>query len=909
MKQTSPLIRLLSIVLVLSLLSFGLVPIQADAVKVSCAEYDGSNQLSSYHSRWGSTVKSHLVNVDGGLMRFQSNAVADGYLVEYYDSSYNLLQTVTVSTELPIYGGFYASSSNYYILSGQTNSEESADVECFRITKYDLNWNRLGSVGLYDCNTTVPFDAGSARFAMSGKYLVIRTAHEMYTSDDGYNHQANVTIEVDTETMTVTDSFCTVMNSSFGYVSHSFNQFVHVENNKIIAVDHGDAYPRSIALIQYNTDMSTGVFTPTHSTYCTVTNLFSFPGTTGDNSTGASVGGFEISSSSYLVAYNYVVNADNYASNSATRNVFIASMDKTSGEVTLKQITSYADGDTTASVPHLVKLSDISFLVLWEQGDTVYYTMLDAAGDPVGEIYSMENAALSDCVPIVSGSKAVWYVWNDNLVNVYEIDLNDLSATNSIDLQFGHRMEITTYPTAAGGDCTLTCKDCGYTETGSTPTQLTLWWSDATTGGYYYYSPPHNTYDVGEQLYLLNETVYDGADFDQCTVTVSDPSGVEMTWVHSRKCQFTFTKPGSYKITVTCDYNPLLTRSVTITVAHTYEDGVCTGCGAVEVVPTVKMSSVSLALKDEVKFTGYFTIENIDASTATMGLMTFENAPTDVSVDTADHVIPGATYQSSKDRYIGYSQGIPAKEMGDLFCICAYVQLENGTYVYSDVVEYSVEKYAYAMLDYTNDADLQKLLIAMLNYGAEAQLYFGYNTDDLVNADLTDEQKNSLNSYSSDLMDAIVTADSSKTGNFVYTEAAFSTKTVNVTAGGALALSYRFNPAYTMDGDMTMYYWDATTYNSVDELTVENATGSATMTVVNGAYQPSVTGIAAKDIDKTIYAVGVYESDGVTYTTGVISYNLNTYFDILPQVRPACQGVCEAAVVYCDYAKLYFLGE
>ncbi|MBQ8622689.1 MAG: DUF4855 domain-containing protein, partial [Oscillospiraceae bacterium] len=113
-------------------------------------------------------------------------------------------------------------------------------------------------------------------------------------------------------------------------------------------------------------------------------------------------------------------------------------------------------------------------------------------------------------------------------------------------------------------------------------------------------------------------------------------------------------------------------------VDHSYVNGTCTVCGAVEVVPSVKMSSVSLALKDEVKFTGYFTIENIDASTATMGLMTFENAPTDVSVNTADHVIPGATYQSSKDRYIGYSQGIPAKEMGDLFYICAYVQLENG---------------------------------------------------------------------------------------------------------------------------------------------------------------------------------------------------------------------------------------
>ena len=45
-----------------------------------------------------------------------------------------------------------------------------------------------------------------------GKYLVIHTSHEMYQTSDGYNHQANVTIQVDTETMTITDSFTKVMN-------------------------------------------------------------------------------------------------------------------------------------------------------------------------------------------------------------------------------------------------------------------------------------------------------------------------------------------------------------------------------------------------------------------------------------------------------------------------------------------------------------------------------------------------------------------------------------------------------------------------------------------------------------------------------------------------------------------------
>ena len=33
----------------------------------------------------------------------------------------------------------------YYIVSGQNNPDELADVECFRITKYDKNWNRITS--------------------------------------------------------------------------------------------------------------------------------------------------------------------------------------------------------------------------------------------------------------------------------------------------------------------------------------------------------------------------------------------------------------------------------------------------------------------------------------------------------------------------------------------------------------------------------------------------------------------------------------------------------------------------------------------------------------------------------------------------------------------------------------------
>ena len=89
----------------------------------------------------------------------------------------------------------------------------------------------------------------------------------MYTSADGLNHQANMTFQVNftTAPMTVTDKQYTVYNTSTGYARHSFNQFIRVENNKILAIDHGDAYPRSIVLFKYGKDVSSGTFY----SYCT----------------------------------------------------------------------------------------------------------------------------------------------------------------------------------------------------------------------------------------------------------------------------------------------------------------------------------------------------------------------------------------------------------------------------------------------------------------------------------------------------------------------------------------------------------------------------------------------------------------------------------------------------------------
>ncbi len=322
--------RIVGILLTICLILGLIPPSMASASSIACIEYTGNNIEQQDYSRWSRPIYSYLSTTeDGNLMRVQYEQYADvkEITVQYYDASYNIIDIKKIPEELPIFGGFYETDSNYFLLTGQSNNEESPDIEVFRITKYDKAWNRITSTGLYDCNTTIPFDAGCARMEESGKYLLIRTCHEMYTHSDGLNHQANVTIQLDMEKMEITDSYTKVMNNGYGYVSHSFNQFIKVENNHIIAVDHGDATPRAIALLKYKTDMSEGKFTPDYRTQCDVVNILAFPGKEGKNDTGASVGGFEISNSSYLVAGSSVVQ-DEKNLERVTRNVFVAAVDK-----------------------------------------------------------------------------------------------------------------------------------------------------------------------------------------------------------------------------------------------------------------------------------------------------------------------------------------------------------------------------------------------------------------------------------------------------------------------------------------------------------------------------------------------------------------------------------------------------
>ena len=507
--------RIISLLLALSLLTavFALSAASVNAAE-ECPDYVGSNANAQDYYNWSSPSGSYLT-IDGNyLVRFQADAFKKQYGVAYFDADYKLVKHIYVQKELPLFGAFFSDGQNYYILSGQNNPDESDEVEVYRITKYDKSWNKLGSAGLYGANTYAPFDAGSARIETSGKYLLIRTCHEMYKSSDGYHHQANVMIQFDKENIEITDSFYGVMNSSAGYVSHSFNQFVRAENNKMITVDHGDAYPRSVVLIEYPNDIDSGRF---RSYGCKVTDLLGFVGNVGNNYTGASVGGFEISGTSYLTAINSINQSD--FENSETRNISVIVKPKDSETASVKQITSYAEGTESASTPQLVKISDSRFMLMWSRNGKVYYTELDSSGNN-GKIYSM-TADLSDCQPVITDGKLVWYVWNNEANTFNEIKLSDISKSSSHSVSIGHKYKWTN-ATASDRTVTKQCSVCGKKLTYRSPDSLTMFFSTSSAGSFW--SAIELSYTTKQKIYVLG--TYDGGDSEvqDFGVKISDSS-------------------------------------------------------------------------------------------------------------------------------------------------------------------------------------------------------------------------------------------------------------------------------------------------------------------------------------------------------------------------------------------------
>ena len=391
-----------------------------------------NNWNANDYSIWSKPIQSYLVETSEGLMRVQARD-AD-VLIEYYDVNGKVTSTKHINNELPIFGGFFAGSDgSYYLVFGQNNYEEDDNCIVVAAVRYDSTWKRIAVCNVLSGSkdqpdwfidkTSVPFDAGSLRIAEADGQLYLHTCHEMGTNPgDGLRHQSNWTIRINESDMSLDDHWYGMP----GYVSHSFNQFVRIQDGVLYRVDHGDAYPRAITVC---TDAISSSHFEDGSR-----DLVTFNGETGANYTGASLGGFEVSDTSLLVAYNF--NASTWDDDDAARNTYVVAQDRMlEASPVVTQVTAYeVDSSVTCMTPHLVKLSGQRFLLMWAENnkDTDTYCAQFALLDQNGKVLEgpvRKLLPISDCQPILlSNGQVVWFVSSDEQAILYAIDPNNLSG-------------------------------------------------------------------------------------------------------------------------------------------------------------------------------------------------------------------------------------------------------------------------------------------------------------------------------------------------------------------------------------------------------------------------------------------------------------------------------------------------
>lgn len=320
--------------------------------------------------------------------------------------------------------------------------------------------------------------------------------------------------------------------------------------------------------------------------------------------------------------------------------------------------------------------------------------------------------------------------------------------------------------------------------------------------------------------------------------------------------------------------------------------------------PTLKLRYPTVSFEDVIMMNVYFAASELE-DVVDMGLITYSSEVSQWNVDNAEEVIPGYGYNESEQLYYATTNGISAKCLGDTIWFAVYAELSDGTYSYTKLVSYSPETYAYALLQ-TGAANIKPIVVAMLKYGAAAQAYFSYNTESLVDRNLTADQLALAEGYRADMMDAVATPSAEKEGAFAKT-GGYARRYPTVSFEGAFSINYYYTPSYEPAGAVTMYYWSQEDFDAAQVLTAENATAAVQMEGEGtGEYAAAVEGVPAKHLDKGIYVAFVYSDGTTTWSSGVLAYSIGTYCTVSAAGGTSLAPLAEATAVYSYCAKQLF---
>ena len=220
--------------------------------------------------------------------------------------------------------------------------------------------------------------------------------------------------------------------------------------------------------------------------------------------------------------------------------------------------------------------------------------------------------------------------------------------------------------------------------------------------------------------------------------------------------------------------------------------------------------------------------------------------------------------------------GVAAKEA--VCDIYAYLTGEKDGFTYRfNQDTYSVKKYCYNQISKTTNTKFKTLLVDLLNYCSAAQVHFNYQSDNLVNKDLTDTQK----AYGTTTDPAIGTQSATKT----LTDAAAKITAKSLIFGNNVEMKFYMNLESIADKSKTALKISYQHYNfktkrneTITDTILFSDFGSTYSTQYGTEYTATCTKFVAADFRTPITVVvlnnGKEISDTITYSVETYCYNI-----------------------------------
>ena len=237
-----------------------------------------------------------------------------------------------------------------------------------------------------------------------------------------------------------------------------------------------------------------------------------------------------------------------------------------------------------------------------------------------------------------------------------------------------------------------------------------------------------------------------------------------------------------------------------------------------------------------------------------------------VTFTIGERTVTVTEYNSTK--YAGYYiftlTDIAPHQMG--MTVSATLSATDGdTTVTTEVAEYSIKTYCYNKLNDENTSEeLKTLIVDLLHYGAATQTYVG-SEDELVNADLTDEQK-AFGTQEDVILETVAKSNYQTVENATVTWAG-----AYLTLTDAVEMKFVFNVASTEGLTVKV-----TTADPADPESVGNTWTITEFTqYAEGAYIANFNGFNADQMSDVVY-VTVCDSEGNTISN-TYRYSIESY--------------------------------